>query len=136
MRASLKSQHTFVSTALSVALALTLLLSAGCSPLEVQARNAAAAAQGFIQQAQKNHQAECNATPTKPFPCQMINQAVAAQNLLIDAIEQYCGWPAGAQPPADAVNHACAKNVSAQQRLQAAVDSVNQIIKDYKGASQ
>lgn len=119
---------TFISAILFSALVFT-----GCSSLENKARDAAAASQGFIEQAQRNHLAECQASPAKPFPCQVINQAVAAQNLLVDAVEQYCGWPAGIQPPSGATNHVCAKNVSATQRLQAAVNSVNKILADYKG---
>lgn len=130
---SLKPLRIFVSTVLFAALVFTGLSLAGCSPLENRARDAAAASQGFIQQAQRNHLAECQANPAKPFPCQTINQAIAAQNLLIDAIEQYCGWPSGTQP-SGAASYPCAKNVSAQQRLQAAINSINQIIKDYKGA--
>ncbi len=117
-------------------MALAFVL-AGCSPLEVSARDAAAAAQGFLEQAQQNHLAECQANPGKPFPCVTINQAVGAQNLLIDAIEQYCGWPS--RPGADALKQfagqPCARNKGAEQHLQNAVASLNSIIADYKLAA-
>src|SRR6516225_11749958 len=71
-----------------------VFLAAGCSPVEQQARYALAASQGFIMQAQKNHQDECSQTPKKAFPCAEINQAVGAQNLAIDALEIYCSWTA------------------------------------------
>lgn len=119
------------SKAVVAILSLAFLL-AGCSPLENHARDAAAAAQGFIQQAQKNHQAECQAFPTKPWPCVAINEAVGAQNLLIDAVEQYCGWPSGVAAP----TQPCLRKAEYQKRLAAAVDSVNRIIKDYRAAAQ
>lgn len=119
-----------------VVLAVALLL-AGCSPLENQARDALAASQGFIAQAQMNHQAECSATPKKAFPCAMINQAVGAQNLAIDALETYCSWI-----PQDVANvaagkpvHGCIEVKTASGALSAALANLSRVLKDYKTAS-
>jgi len=116
---------------------IAVVLLGGCSPVEQQARDALAASQGFIMQAQKNHQAECSQTPKKAFPCAAINQAVGAQNLAIDALEVYCGWTA--QDVADAAAgktvHPCVPVKTAADPLKAALSNLNRILKDYKLAS-
>jgi hypothetical protein len=114
-----------------------VFLAAGCSPVEQQARDALAASQGFIMQAQQNHQAECSQTPKKSFPCAMINQAVGAQNLAIDALEVYCGWTAQDVQDAAAGKsvHPCFEAKTAMDPLKAALSNLNQILKDYKLAS-
>lgn len=125
-----------VSPVITTLAVLTLALT-GCSPLENSARDAAAAAQGFIEQAQQNHLTECQANPEKDFPCQNINQAIGAQNLLIDAIEQYCGFPS--RPGAEALKalegRHCIRNKAAGERLRSAVASLNSIIADYRLAA-
>lgn len=111
-----------------------VLLASGCSPLENQARDVAATSQGVIQQAQRTHLAECQANPSKPFPCGTINQAVAAQNALIDAAETYCGWPArpSAAELAASKGKPCARLQSASQTLSAAVRNLNVLVSDLK----
>ncbi len=103
----------------------------GCSPLENQARNAIAGADGFLEQAQKNHLDECKANPSKDFPCGMINRAGAAQNLAIDSLRVYCGYTK-ATPP----NTPCVANKSSAASLRAAIDNLNKIIADYKEAAK
>jgi len=112
-----------------------VLLTSGCSPLENQARDLAATSQGVIQQAQKTHLAECQANPTKPFPCVTINQAVAAQNALIDAAETYCGWPArpSVAELAASKGRTCARLQTASTALSAAVRNLNVLVKDLQG---
>jgi len=114
-----------------------VFLAAGCTPVEQQARDALAASQGFIVQAQKNHQAECSQTPKKDFPCGIINQAVGAQNLAIDALETYCSWTP--QDVADAAAgktvHPCVESKTAEDTLKSALANLNRILKDYKTAS-
>jgi hypothetical protein len=109
----------------------------GCTPVEQQAQDALAASQGFIVQAQKNHQAECSQTPKKAFPCGTINQAVGAQNLAIDALETYCSWTP--QDVADAAAgksvHACIETKTAEDTLRSTLANLNRILKDYKTAS-
>src|SRR6516225_1731797 len=116
---------------------VAVVFLAGCSPVEQQARDALAAAQGFIMQAQQNHQAECSQTPEKDFPCAMINQAIGAQNLAIDALEIYCGWTASdvADAAAGKSVHACVPVKTAADPLKAALSNLNRILKDYKLAS-
>ena len=116
---------------------VAVVFLAGCSPVEQQARDALAASQGFIMQAQKNHQAECSQTPKKAFPCAMINQAIGAQNLAIDALEIYCGWTASdvADAAAGKSVHACVPVKTAADPLKAALSNLNRILKDYKLAS-
>jgi hypothetical protein len=116
---------------------VAVVFLAGCTPVEQQARDALAASQGFIMQAQKNHQAECSQTPKKAFPCAMINQAVGAQNLAIDALETYCSWTAQDVQDAAASKsvHPCFEAKTAMDPLKAALSNLNQILKDYKLAS-
>ena len=116
---------------------LAVVFLAGCSLVEQQARDALAASQGFIMQAQKNHQAECSQTPKKDFPCGTINQAVGAQNLAIDALEVYCSWTAQDVQDAAAGKsvHACVPVKTAADPLKAALSNLNRILKDYKAAS-
>src|SRR6516164_166904 len=116
---------------------VAVVFLAGCSPVEQQARDALAASQGFIMQAQQNHQAECSQTPKKAFPCAMITQAVGAQNLAIDALEVYCGWTASdvADAAAGKSVHPCVETKTAADPLKAALSNLNRILKDYKTAS-
>jgi hypothetical protein len=125
----------FVRTVNFAALVLTCLSIAGCPKAEETALQTAYAAQGFIQQAQANHLQECQLYPQKNFPCEMINQAVGAQNMLIDAAETYCGWPAGYMPPQGAIPAACSRKPDALSILLAATANLGHIIKDYKLAS-
>jgi hypothetical protein len=124
-----------VSTASFVAIVLICSFVSGCPKAEVIALQTAYASQGFIQQAQQNHLQECQASPTKSFPCAMINQAIGAQNMLIDAAETYCGWPAGYMPPQGATPAPCIRKADALAILQAATANLGQTIKDYKIAS-
>ena len=116
---------------------VAVVFLAGCSPVEQQTRDALAASQGFIMQAQQNHQAECSQTPKKSFPCAMINEAVGAQNLAIDALEVYCGWTASdvADAAAGKTVHACVPVKTAADPLKAALSNLNRILHDYKAAS-
>lgn len=128
---------TFMARFPAVLAIAALLTLTGCPPIEQNARDTAATAQGFINQAQQDHLAECQANPTKAWPCAYINQAIGAQNLLIDAIEQYCGWPS--RPGADALKQyagqACVANKGALQHLQSSISSINSIMADYKQAA-
>ena len=130
-------ERSWTVLALIVVTAIVVLSFDGCTPVEQQARDALAASQGFITQAQKNHQAECSQTPKKAFPCAMINQAVGAQNLAIDALETYCSWTAQDVQDAAAGKsvHPCFEAKTAADPLKAALSNLNQILKDYKLAS-
>lgn len=125
----------FVRTVNFVALVLTCFCLAGCPKPEAMALQTAYAAQGFLQEAQANHLQECQLNPQKNFPCVMINQAVGAQNMLVDAAETYCGWPIGYMPPQGTVPAPCARKQDALAILQAATANLGHIIQDYKLAS-
>lgn len=103
-------------------------------PIENQARDLQATAQGFIQAAQQKHQADCS-VDKKPRVCQIINQAVAAQNVLVDVAETYCGWPS--RPTADDFKNAgpCEQNKASLPALQNAVRNLNGIMADLKSAA-
>ncbi|MCL4524008.1 MAG: hypothetical protein M1451_08870 [Acidobacteria bacterium] len=123
----------------TVLVVLICLCFAACQPYEKQARDSVAAAKGFIEQAQANHGDECRAVPQCSLPgvvdagkcvkiCAAINQAVAAQNLAIDALDLYCagtGWQTGG---------ACTPNKELEPRVRAAISNLDRIIKDAKGA--
>jgi hypothetical protein len=112
------------------------LFFVGCQPIEDTAFQAAATAQGFITQAQANHGEECRADKTRPV-CVKINEAVDAQNLLIDAIEAYCNFPVRPAPEElKNFSSTCSKNASARERLQLAIRNVQVVIRDVKGAIQ
>ena len=114
---------------ITVALVLAFLVS--CQPLENTARDTIAGAKGFIEQAQRNHHDECVANPTKAFPCQAINRAVGAQNILVDALEIYCGWTKDT-PQATS----CHADKSKGTQLQAAVANLNEVLIHYRMAAQ
>ncbi len=76
---------------------VSILPMLGCSPLENQARDAAAALSGSIVAAQTKYQAACAADPTQEI-CRVINRGVSGENALITAIETYCGWAATPDP--------------------------------------
>ena len=110
-------------------IAVVVLGLVGChvDPVIGAGRDAAAAAQGAIQAAF----AQCQANPNGKV-CPMIPQASAAQNLLVTSLETACGWNP-AMPPADP-NAKCVVVQGALPALQAATANVNQILVELKGA--
>ena len=88
------------------ALLVSMLLLAGCQPIEKSARDAIAGAKGVTDVLQEQYQAKCQADPTQS-ECAAINRAGAARNVAIDALEIYCagpGFDAGTgpcEPPRD-----------------------------------
>jgi len=113
------------------------LVFAGCTTLETAARDAAAASQGFIVSAQQKHTQECTATPLNSV-CVTINKAIFAQNVLIDGIETYCGWPARPTPAqlTQAGALPCQKVSTAEAALQSATNNLNALMGDLKAAAQ
>jgi hypothetical protein len=103
----------------------------GCSPLEEQGRNAAAALSGSILAAQAKYQASCTANPTQQI-CQLINKGVSGENALITAIETYCGWSVNPAPPDPTAK--CVPVKSAQAALEAAVANAAALTTQIKGA--
>jgi hypothetical protein len=104
-----------------------VIVMVACQPFEKSARDSIAGAKGFIEQAQANHGTECRANPNTSL-CGAINQAVAAQNAAIDALDLYCAgsaWQSGG---------ACQPNKEAEPRVRAAIANLDRIIRDAKGA--
>lgn len=112
-------------------LALLCLITVGCSPIENQARDSAAAIKGAIESGQAKYQASCTANPSQSV-CQLINRGISAQNALVTSAEAYCGWAVGA-PPSDPLAK-CVPVKSAQAALQSAILNANQITLEIKGA--
>ena len=109
-------------------LAATLLL-VGCQPPENTARDSIAAAKGVIEQAQTEYLEICAASPNER-ECQLINNAVAVQNLAIDALNLYCSgsnYLAGG---------ACQPNKEYLPRLQEALRNLDGIIAAIKELRQ
>ena len=103
----------------------------GCSPLEMQARDTAAALSGAIVAAQTKYQSSCEAKPSQEI-CQVINRGVSGENALITSIETYCGWavvPGPADPTAK-----CVPARSASSVLQAAIANAASLTLQIKGA--
>lgn len=115
-------------TIVTVVMVLPML---GCSPLEDQARNTAAALSGSIVAAQGLYQASCTANPNQDI-CRVISRGVSGENALITAIETYCGWTAPLAPPDP--NASCEPVKSAQAALQAAIMNAASLTLQIKGA--
>ena len=108
-----------------------LLPMLGCSPLESQARDTAAALSGSLVAAQSKYQATCNQNPAQEI-CQIINRGVSGQNALITAVETYCGWSATLAPPDPAAK--CIPVKTAQAALEAAIANAATLTAQIKGA--
>jgi hypothetical protein len=115
----------------TIPLFICLLAMVGCSPLENQARDSAAALSGSLVAAQTKYQPSCSAKPSQEI-CQVINRGVSAENALITAVETYCGWTA-TPGPADP-NAKCAPVKSAQAALQTAIANAATLTIQIKGA--
>ena len=113
----------------ALALGLTLV-TVGCTPVEQNARNAAAALQGSLVAAQAQYGATCKANPTQAV-CQLVNRAVSGQNALITASETYCGWSAVA-PPQDQTTP-CVPVKSAEAALIVATANATELVLEIKG---
>jgi hypothetical protein len=107
------------------------LLTAGCTPVERTAYNTAVAAKAFLDTEKKAHP-ECISGSTTAI-CVDIAKAVAAKDLLIDAITVYCSGPDFNNGGAC---NAPAKGTNAYQvaisKLNAAIANYNQVAADLK----
>jgi len=115
----------------ALVLALGLLPTLGCSPLEKQARDTAAALSGSIVAAQAKYQGTCTANPSQEI-CQIINRGVSGENALITAVETYCGWAVTAAPPDPSGQ--CVPVKSAEEALRAALANASALTAQIKGA--
>jgi hypothetical protein len=114
-----------------VILAVSLLPMLGCSPLENQARDTAAALSGSIVAAQSKYEASCAANPAAEI-CQVITRGVSGENALVTAVEAYCGWTPTLAPPDPTA--ACVPVKSAQAALQTAIANAATLTLQIKGA--
>jgi len=112
-------------------LVVSLLPMLGCSPLENQARDTAAALSGSIVAAQTQYQASCAANPKQQI-CELISRGVSGENALITAVETYCGWSPALAPPDPTAK--CVPVKSAQAALQAAIANAAALTLQIKGA--
>lgn len=110
-----------------------LLTLSGCPKTEQATYDAVVASTAFINKIMAAHP-ECQPGGNKTSVCQDLYKAVAAHNVLIDAIETYCAGPdfnggGACNPPAKgtpALTQATAK-------LQTAMSAYSQAEKDLKG---
>ena len=116
---------------LAAMVVISVLAMTGCSPLENQARNTAAALSGSIVAAQLEYQASCMANPRQEI-CELINQGVSGENALITTIEGYCGWSETLAPPDPTAS--CVPVKSAEGALRAAIANAASLTVQIKGA--
>ena len=112
-----------------LALLAACIMLTGCSPLEQNARNTAAALQGAIIAAQASQQTSCTANPQQET-CVVITKAIGGQTALITAITAYCGWSI-TNPPADP-NATCTPVKTAQAGLETAIANATTFILQLK----
>lgn len=103
----------------------------GCSPLENNARDAAAALSGSIVAAQAKYQDTCTADKTQQI-CQTINKGVSAENALITAIETYCSMAITPVPPTR--DTPCHPVKTAEAGLSTAIANATTLTSQIKGA--
>ena len=115
----------------TILVVIMLLPMLGCSPLENQARDTAAALSGSIIAAQTKYQVSCGANATQEI-CQVINRGASAENALVTAVETYCGWTPTLAPPDPTAK--CVPVKSAQAALQAAIANAAALTLQIKGA--
>jgi hypothetical protein len=114
-----------------VVIAICVLPMLGCSPLENQARDVAAALSGSIVAAQGKYQESCGGNPEQEI-CQAINRGVSGENALVTAVETYCGWAVTAAPVDPTAK--CVPVKSASAALQAAIGNASALTVQIKGA--
>ncbi|MFZ3343082.1 MAG: hypothetical protein WA213_19535 [Terriglobales bacterium] len=110
---------------------LMVLPMLGCSPLESQARDTAAALSGSIVAAQSEYQASCTTNPSQGV-CQTINRGISGENALITAVETYCGWTPTLAPPDPTAT--CVPVRSSQAALETAIANAASLTLEIKGA--
>lgn len=107
-------------------LLLICLFLIACQPLQQTARDSIAVAKGVIETAQQEYLETCRAGSTQPA-CEIITDAVAAHNLVIDVLNIYCAgddtWQEGA---------ACTPNSAVGPRLRETLSRLNVIIANVK----
>ena len=111
---------------------LAVLFICGCTPIERQAYNVAVGAKAFLDTERKAHP-ECTPGATSTV-CVDIAKAVAAKDLLIDAITVYCSGPEfNTGGACNAPKKGSAGYQQAVDKLNAAIANYNQVAADLKG---
>jgi len=118
----------------AVLLLIVAVTLAGCTPLERQAYNVAVGAKAFLDSEKASHP-ECSTGATSTL-CVDIAKAVAAKDVLLDALTVYCSGPAFASggacnPPAKGTP----ASTQAAAKLQAAISGYNQTAADIKAVT-
>jgi len=96
-------------------------------PLEQTARDGVATAKGYLDSAKGKHPECVGTTPASSTNCSIITRGVGAKDAVIDALNVYCA-------SADYSNNGgpCVPNKDAQPKLQEALSSLNQTMRDVK----
>jgi hypothetical protein len=118
---------------LAVLAVLSLALLMGCPSVVTNARDTAAALNGALVAAQTQHQASCTANPSQTA-CVTINKGIDGENLLISAIQTYCGWSPTVAPSDPTAT--CVPVSSALAGLNSAVANANTLIPQVKAVVQ
>ena len=117
-----------------MAIAVTALVLAGCTPIERTAYQTVVAAKAFLDKEKSQHP-ECATTPSTAV-CEDLTKATGAKDALIDAITVYCSGPDFNNGGAcNAPDLHTAAGVTAEAKLRAAITNYNQIAADLKAAT-
>lgn len=108
-----------------IALASLLFLGlVGCEFDEKRARDSIAVAKGVLEQAKIQYADVCKADPTQQKPCGVINKAISAHSVAIDALNLYCAGPGWAE------GGPCNKQPQFESRAREALSQLDVIIAD------
>lgn len=112
-------------------LGIVLLAMGGCKTDPAKARDAIAAAGGFLTDVQTKHLVACRADPKQPV-CVKINQAGAVQRLAATTLNEFCAGPPLAGDATYATGGPCSEQAGVEPRLEAALRDLNSIMIDVK----
>jgi hypothetical protein len=116
------------------AMLVAMLLIAGCTPVERTAYNTVVAAKAFLDKEKLSHP-ECTNTPSSII-CVDLQKAVAAKDVLIDAITVYCSGPDfNAGGACNAPQKGTAAYDQAVAKLNGAIANWNQVSADLKAVT-
>jgi hypothetical protein len=116
----------------AIAIGTLVLFLSGCPKIEQDAYNVVIAAKGFTDSIKVQHP-EC-ATGAKSTVCADLAKAIAAKDLIIDAVEVYCSGPNfNAKGSCDAPAKGTPTYTQAVAKINAAIASYNQTSTDLKG---
>lgn len=107
-------------------LAVAIFITGCDKPIEVAARDGLAVSSSLITKARDRWKDQCQVDPTEK-PCVAINKAIDAQDVAINALEDFCnssGFRDGTAP--------CQPNAALADKLQASLKDLQRNIKDVK----